>query len=67
MITIYFSGTGNSKYIAKQFSKRMDCDCYSIEEKTDFKSILNNTDKIAVVYPIYGSCVPRIMGEFVEN
>jgi hypothetical protein len=45
----------------------MDCDCYSIEEKTDFKSILNNTDKIAVVYPIYGSCVPRIMGEFVEN
>lgn len=22
MITIYFSGTGNSKYIAKQFSKK---------------------------------------------
>lgn len=55
------------KNFIKQFSKRMDCDCYSIEEKIDFKSILNNTDKIAVVYPIYGSCVPRIMGEFVEN
>lgn len=67
MITIYFSGTGNSKYIAKQFSKKMDSDCYSIEEKINFKSILSNADTIAVVYPIYGSCVPRIMREFVEK
>lgn len=67
MVTIYFSGTGNSKYIAEQFSKKMDNECYSIEEKIDFKSILNNTDTIAVVYPIYGSCVSRIMREFVEK
>ena len=45
----------------------MDSDCYSIEEKINFKSVLSNADTIAVVYPIYGSCVPRIMREFVEK
>ena len=66
MIVLYFSGTGNSKFIARQFAEKMDAESHSIEEKIDFKKLLNSVDTVAVVYPIYGSCVPRIMREFVD-
>lgn len=61
----FFSGTGNSQYIAEQFAKRMGIKVYSIEEPLDFDCLLRDEDTIAVCYPIYGSCVPRIMREFV--
>ena len=67
MVIIYFSGTGNSKYIAEQFAKKMDVKCHSIEEKMDFDHLFSTVQTIAVCYPIYGSCVPRIMREFVEK
>ena len=38
MLMLYFSGTGNSKYIASTFSKKMNAKCHSIEEKIDFKN-----------------------------
>jgi len=65
MITLYFSGTGNSKFIAERFSQTMAVPCHSIEEEIDFKDKLAESQTIAVCYPIYGSCVPRIMREFV--
>lgn len=64
MITIFFSGTGNSAYIAQRFSDKMKIACHSIEENLDFNALLQAEDIIAVCYPIYGSCVPRIMREF---
>lgn len=67
MIMLYFSGTGNSAYIAKGFSQRMEADCHSIEENIDVASLLSAYDTVAVCYPIYGSCVPRIMRDFVEK
>ena len=36
MLMLYFSGTGNSKYIAESFGRRMAAECRSIEEKADF-------------------------------
>ncbi|MDE6926799.1 MAG: EFR1 family ferrodoxin [Acetatifactor sp.] len=67
MVIIYFSGTGNSKYIAEQFAERMNIKAYDIEQDLDFKMLLAEEDTIAVCYPIYGSGVPRIMREFVEK
>lgn len=63
MVMIYFSGTGNSKFIAEQFARRMQIPAHSI----DFDGLLAQEDTVAVCYPIYGSCVPRIMREFVEK
>lgn len=65
MLMLYFSGTGNSKYIANLFSEKVGARCYSIEENIDFKNEIEKHDTIAFCYPIYGSCVPRIMREFV--
>jgi len=67
MAMLYFSGTGNSKYIAELFSQIKKVECYSIEESVDFESIISTEDTIAFCYPIYMSRVPRIMREFVAK
>ena len=67
MVMLYFSGTGNSKYIAELFGENMNAPCHSIEEDIDFKEIIGAADAIGFCYPIYISCVPRIMREFVAQ
>lgn len=67
MLMLYFSGTGNSKYIAQLFAEKTGAACHSIEENLDFAKEIEKEDVLAVCYPIYASCVPRIMREFVET
>ena len=67
MLTLYFSGTGNSKYVAELFADKMGGNCISIEEKADFGGLIQPEERIAFVYPIYLSRVPRIMREFVKT
>ena len=65
VLTLYFSATGNTKYIAELFSRQMEARCLSIEDIVNFASLIKANDTIAFCYPIYGSRVPRIMREFV--
>ena len=65
MVMFYFSGTGNSKYVAEHFCHTMDAKCYSIEENADFENLITDNEIIGFCYPIYWSRVPRIMREFV--
>jgi len=67
MIMLYFSGTGNSKYIAELFCKQMNAVCCSIEEKTDFDNLIALHETVGFCYPVYGSRVPRIMRDFVKK
>jgi len=77
MVMLYFSGTGNSKYIAELFNRYMNgksnsskgCSikCCSIEENLDFAQLISLEEVIGFCYPIYGSRVPRIMREFTEK
>ena len=67
MLTLYFSGTGNSKHIAEVFSRKMGAICQSIEADANFAKIIKAHKTIAFCYPIYGSRVPRIMREFVAK
>jgi ferredoxin len=67
MLMLYFSGTGNSKYIAEAFSRHMEAKCHSIEEQLDFAKMIASEETIAFCYPIFGSRVPRIMREFVAR
>jgi len=64
---LYFSGTGNSKYIAELFCRNMDADCHSIEEATDFEELIKSNETVGFCYPIYGSRVPLIMREFIAK
>jgi len=67
MLTLYFSGTGNTKYIAEMFSGKMSAKCISIEDSIDFAAEIQAHDTIAFCYPIYNSRVPRIMRIFVHE
>ena len=67
MVMFYFSGTGNSKYIAEFFCQNMKALCYSIENEVDFSQLITSEDIIGFCYPIYGSRVPRIMRQFVQK
>lgn len=65
MLMLYFSGTGNSKYIAETFCTGMNALCHSIEDKTEFNLLIEENEVIGFCFPTYGSRVPRIMREFV--
>lgn len=39
MVIVYFSGTGNSKYIAENFASRMQIEAHSIEENINFEEL----------------------------
>ena len=67
MVVIYFSGTGNTEYIAKRFAAKVGCKCFSIEDKADFVSEIQASGTIALAYPIYSSRAPRIMREFAKR
>ena len=67
MLTLYFSATGNTKYIADLFSSEMGVACLSIEDDKNFTEENKSHDVIAFCYPVYASRVPRIMREFVAK
>ena len=64
-VMLYFSGTGNSKYIAELFSQNINAESHSIESNVDFGALINENEVIGFCYPVYFSRVPRIMREFV--
>ena len=64
---LYFSGTGNSRYIAEIFASKMGADCHSIEDGANFIEIIKKAETIAFFYPIYGSRIPRPMRDFAAK
>jgi len=67
MLTLYFSGTGNTKYVAELFSQKTGAECFSIEADIDFAAVIQEHDTIAFCYPIYCSRVPQFMRVFAHN
>ena len=67
ILTVYFSGTGNTKYVAESFSAHMGGKCLSIEDEADFTAEFSAADTIAFCYPNYASRVPLIMRQFAER
>lgn len=64
----YFSGTGNTSYIAHHLQTSLEnyqTICSSITKSVDFESIIKTNDFIFFCYPVYGSTAPTIMEDFV--
>ena len=68
MISVYFSGTGNSKHCAEYLLQRLDLNgtSCSIEDETAVYNIKNN-DTIVFAYPVYYSCLPKIVKSFIVD
>ena len=67
MIGIYFSGTGNSKYVLEVFIREYDNNSvlFSIEDINLIEHI-NSHDEIVFSYPVQYSAVPKILSDFID-
>lgn len=63
MKIFYFTGTGNSLYVAK----RLGGELYSIPQILKNNDTYFEDDKIGIVCPTYGLSIPNIVKEFVEK
>lgn len=69
---IYFSGTGNTKYVLESFAKKFEeTDAYnifSIEHKgVNFTELIKKARTITIGYPIYCSMMPFMMRDFLKE
>lgn len=75
-IIFYFSGTGNTWWISREFCRIAENSGYTTEyisiendevySKEFLKYKLEEADALGIAYPIYGSTAPRIIRDFME-
>ena len=75
--TFYFSGTGNTEWAVKEFTKLIEMkghqsviysiDGQNMQDKSTLKDILMNSDYIGFANPIYGANIPPIMNGFINK
>ncbi|MGN1195575.1 MAG: EFR1 family ferrodoxin [Acutalibacteraceae bacterium] len=66
----YFSGTGNTKYLAEKISERLGEKLIGITEalrNNNFKYEAQNSESVGFVIPVYFSGVPKCVREFIEK
>lgn len=60
-MVFYFTATGNSLYIAKQFDEKR----ISIPQALKSENLYFESDKIGIVCPVYGHEMPKMVKEFL--
>jgi ferredoxin len=68
----YFSGTGNSLWVAKKLAEFQDEQILSIaelmkEKRGSFSFTLKQDEMLGFVFPIYAWAPPKIVSEFIDN
>lgn len=64
-IVYYFSGTGNSYFVARAVAKTLDCRCIDLATGTPADKI--NADKIVIVFPSYAYGAPKPVLRFLKH
>lgn len=68
----YFSGTGNSLWVAKKLAELQDDQILFIpklmeEKRGPFSFTLKKDEKLGFVFPVYAWAPPKIVSEFINN
>lgn len=68
----YFSGTGNSLYIAKNIQKKSRATLISIvkelrENRTYYEYVLEEGEDIGFVFPVYAWAPPKMVLDFIDK
>jgi len=64
----YFSGTGNSLFVAKSLAKLIsNCDIKSIPMEMHSSKLIKNSQKIGFVFPLYAFGLPNIVIKFIKK
>lgn len=62
-LVFYFTGTGNSLYVARQLSQ----DAVSIPQVIHRDDLTFEAEEIGIVYPLYGHMPPNMVREFIQK
>ena len=64
-MVLYYSGTGNSKYIAKCIASALETDCLNLNEriKAEDTSSVQTEENVILVTPTYAWRIPRIVSD----
>jgi ferredoxin len=63
----YFSGTGNSLFVARDIAAKITAELKSIPSFNHLKSIKTDADIIGFVFPDYHSDLPNILKRFINK
>ncbi len=64
----YFSGTGNTLYMAKRLKEKLnECELIPIAGLMNQNSINATSEKVGFVFPVYTWSLPKIVYNFVEK
>ncbi len=65
----YFTGTGNSKYVAKQMSKILDEQLFSINDalKSNNLNATSQNKNVIFVIPTYAWRIPRVVKDYISK
>ena len=69
-MVLYFSGTGNSRYIAEQIAELTDHRIISIADcinKDEYTLILNEHERIGFVYPVIACAPSDVVTDFFKK
>lgn len=67
-IIYYFSGTGNSLYVARELKRRMpDSYLQPVLSSNKIENIAPQSERIGLVFPIYLSSIPGPIRTFIDN
>ena len=65
-VILYFTGTGNCLYVARQLGGKPS-ELLSIPQLMKQKDIVIEADEIGIVYPIYGHMPPNMVRQFIQK
>ena len=65
-VILYFTGTGNCLYVARQLGGK-DAELMSIPQLMKQNDIEIEADEIGIVYPIYGHMPPNMVRQFIKK
>lgn len=66
---LYFTGTGNSRHIARLISKEIDDEIISINEliKSGSNNEIRSDKPFVIIAPTYAWRIPRVVEKFIKN
>ena len=64
-LVAYFSGTGNSMYVAKEIAKHTNAEVINILEKNSFEQINQETKRLIIVCPMHHHGIPRAVKKWI--
>ncbi len=66
---LYFSGTGNSGYVAKVIAKKTGHELLSINNwiKHNEKGLISSKNPLIFVCPVYSGRIPRVVEKFIKE